>query len=505
MREVDIRTYWAEIVRDTEQFGQIAVAENPEFNRLSECIFRALEDSFLISGDESKGETGATEYGVERWESMLQIVPSESDTLDARKARILTYLNVKTPYTLEVLKQLLIGIAGSDNIDIDYVNDTQTLSIYTYDQFEDSVRDLTSRVIPMNLDVYYNFASVPVGYLECFFLQSSGTQYINTSTVMTSDTGLKMTYCSPSSGRMAFGVKKAENGIQGSFYSIHCYTSSSGAQHHWMEYGWGNQTYPLVGTEKPYRALPGEVQHCTLNWNNDGKWDWVCDRRDGSKSHLSGNIANKNTYTPPALNIFLWKINNNGATLDLSTSAKARVFSATIAQGDKIVRDLIPALSIEGAPCMLDKLSNTPFFNLGTGSFVVGFTLTQARMLKKLPATGGNLTISLPTTYQNDSDVMSAIAKAKSNGWTLSVQTYAANTVLTSTYSMERIWVRKIQDDNGNYVDSEGNRYAVEWCVTMYTPDESTPEDHGYELFRSVESAVAYWELEEFSTEGELK
>lgn len=155
MREVDINTYWAEIVRDTEQFGQIAVAENPEFNRLSECIFRALEDSFLISGDESKGETGATEYGVERWESMLQIVPSESDTLDARKARILTYLNVKTPYTLKVLKQLLIGIAGDVKVYLN--NDTQILTIETHKQFEESVRDLTSRVIPMNLDVEYYF------------------------------------------------------------------------------------------------------------------------------------------------------------------------------------------------------------------------------------------------------------------------------------------------------------------------------------------------------------
>ena len=154
MREVDINTYWADIVRDTEQFRQIAVAENPEFNRLSECIFRALEDSFLIAGDNDE-QTGATEYGVERWEKMLQIVPSPSDTLDDRKARILTYLNLKLPYTWRVLKQLIEGIVGEDNVEMNLDNDSQTLIIEVPNAHSETVKDLVSRVVPMNIDVQY--------------------------------------------------------------------------------------------------------------------------------------------------------------------------------------------------------------------------------------------------------------------------------------------------------------------------------------------------------------
>lgn len=145
-RIVDINIYWAEIIRDTAQFGQIAVAENPEFNRLSECIFKALEDSFIHS---------ASEYGVKRWESMLQISPSQGDTLEDRKARILTYLNIKTPYTWRVLKQLIGAIVDDDRYYINYDNDAQKLYIEIIESSREKVADLVSRVVPMNLEVVY--------------------------------------------------------------------------------------------------------------------------------------------------------------------------------------------------------------------------------------------------------------------------------------------------------------------------------------------------------------
>lgn len=153
-RIVDINVYWPEIIRDTTQFGQIAVAENPEFNKLSECIFRVLEDSLLIKGD-NEDETGATEYGVSRWESMLRIVPSAGDTLDDRKARILTQLNLKLPYTWRVLQQLIESSVDDDRCYINYDNDTQKLYVEAIETSHEKIDDLASRVVPMNLEVVY--------------------------------------------------------------------------------------------------------------------------------------------------------------------------------------------------------------------------------------------------------------------------------------------------------------------------------------------------------------
>lgn len=47
----------------------------------------------------------------------------------------------------------------------------------------------------------------------------------------------------------------------------------------------------------------------------------------------------------------------------------------------------------------------------------------------------------------------------------------------------------------GGYVDAEGVRYTVGWCVGMVTHDGSTPTDHGYERHESVQTACDAWGL----------
>ena len=56
-------------------------------------------------------------------------------------------------------------------------------------------------------------------------------------------------------------------------------------------------------------------------------------------------------------------------------------------------------------------------------------------------------------------------------------------------------WVRRTPSEYGNYVDEEGNRYVVEWCNRLLTPDGSTEADHGYELHTSVDEACESWGL----------
>ena len=146
---------------------------------------------------------------------------------------------------------------------------------------------------------------------------------------------------------------------------------------------------------------------------------------------------------------------------------------------------------------MYDKVDKAPFTKSGSGSFIVGMTLSQARKLSNLPATGGSLTVSLPTGYDSDAGVMSALDSARANGWTLTIQTYTPEAAASSaaTFDLRRIWVRRTQTENGAHVAADGTRWQVDWCVDMLTPDGSKPDAYGYELFRSQEAAVAYWEL----------
>lgn len=148
-REIDIRTYWPPVVRDTDEFQQIAAAENPEFNKLLACINRVLQDAFVRYG---------TEYGVSRFESSLGIVPTVGATLEERKSAILAYLSVKLPYTWRVVKMMLSEYLTDEHWSMEYINDEGKLILRTDNISEDKVQTikvLLGNVLPKNIEVLH--------------------------------------------------------------------------------------------------------------------------------------------------------------------------------------------------------------------------------------------------------------------------------------------------------------------------------------------------------------
>ena len=81
---------------------------------------------------------------------------------------------------------------------------------------------------------------------------------------------------------------------------------------------------------------------------------------------------------------------------------------------------------------------------------------------------------------------------AQENGWVITIQTYETEAGAASTFALRRVWVRKHIEEQGSYVDPNGSRWQVEWCVDIVGAD---PEQEGYEMFRSVEAAVEHWSL----------
>lgn len=119
-RVVDIKNYWANVVADSLEFKVIADSENPEFNYLWEKIYGLVDEYFVKS---------ATEYGVSRMEKILKIYPTATETLTQRKDKILWKLNLKLPYTMKFLKNILTSMVGEENRTVDFNNDTQTVTI----------------------------------------------------------------------------------------------------------------------------------------------------------------------------------------------------------------------------------------------------------------------------------------------------------------------------------------------------------------------------------------
>lgn len=188
----------------------------------------------------------------------------------------------------------------------------------------------------------------------------------------------------------------------------------------------------------------------------------------------------------------------NGTSVSVENWSKIKIFDIKLTSGETFVYDLTPAIDASGKACLYDKVSKQAYYGKTSSAFVVGMTLKQARKLGVLPAGGGTLKVSLPSNYLEDEGVTNAIADANAKGWNIEVASNVEADGASATFALRRIWVRKTQDEQGSYIDSDGVRWMVESCVAMYNADGSEPDAHGYEPFRSVESAVDYWALTEW-------
>ena len=321
---------------------------------------------------------------------------------------------------------------------------------------------------------------LPDGYLQAYFLESDQGQYINTEYVPTENTGLMLkAYTRYNNDCVPFGSRNNSRETRFACVRQRCGGWIGGS----VGYGWDSwntfeKEYPSTNvSEAFYKGL--------LNWKNSRKATFESlfgnDKREADLPAL---------VTQPRYPMYIFAINMEGQS---NYFLYGRIFTAGIRECGSVKSIFLPAVTAEGEPCFYDTGEHKRALkNSGTGRFIVGMTLAQARKLGKLPATGGTLTVSLPSNYAEDEGVVNALATAQENGWVITIQTYEAEAGAVSTFALRRIWVRKRADENGSYVDTDGFRWQVDWCVDIIGSD---PETEGYEPFRSVEAATEYWGL----------
>lgn len=316
-----------------------------------------------------------------------------------------------------------------------------------------------------------NINGLPAGYLQAEYLESTGSQYIKVALPITPNT--RVVACA------AIRNKTNEHAV----FSI---TPDSFPSNGYGLLPTGGSTYPFTFAFNS----SGQI-YKDLNLVENTPYIFEV---DGHKMHFNGTDYPFPSEPEKTLDFFVLfgSTRRNGNTI---YGTRSVIYSFEYLDNAKL--KLTPVVDSHGRPCMYDNVSKKPFYNSATGQFIVGMTMKQAHELGKLPA-GTTLTISLPVGYDSDAEVVAALSEAEANSCMLTVQTYEVDASAASTFSIRRIWVRKRADENGTYIAGDGTRWQVEWCVTMYTPDNSTPDQHGYEQFRSVEAACEYWELEPY-------
>lgn len=142
--KVNILDYLPSIITNYREIQSIAIAENPELNELWQMIGDLMKDQFIHD---------ATEKGIKRWEKILNIKPLSSSTLEERRWEILNRINVKIPYTVNMLRNKFNAMYG-DRYYIKLINDTYTLKIRIGSEYIkqlESTRSMLNVLVPANL------------------------------------------------------------------------------------------------------------------------------------------------------------------------------------------------------------------------------------------------------------------------------------------------------------------------------------------------------------------
>ena len=314
---------------------------------------------------------------------------------------------------------------------------------------------------------------LPDGYLQAYFLESTGTQYVRMPQLEVNNNDTI---------KSEFALIEYKNAAANGIFAIVGYDS-----------GQKLRMYALERTNANGRAISYQFgdaavsiyipERKVIKWDIT-KYGCVVNGVQYDKLNTLGFSYSDILLFTQYVNAQYWP-------------SLLRFYKFSVSQKCK----LQPALDSTGTPCMYDLVSKQPFRNKGSGSFIVGFTRAQARKLGKL-APGSSFTISLPVGWQEDAGVAAAKAQAEANGCVLPVQEYTEGESVAATYALRRIWVKRTPDALGGYVDADGTRWRVEWCVDVIG---AAPESLRYERFRSVDAAVDYWGLVPYvDTEEEL-
>lgn len=151
--------YLPPVLREVLEFQVINGANEPEISRAWDALGRVLANQFLEDADED---------GVEIWEKELRLYPKDTDTLEARKARIHAKWNLELPYVIRWLRNWLTGVCGPDGHAV-------SLQDYTLDiQLDYTVLSEPSRLAEEVLEMLLTIRPGNILILMTSLVQSTG-------------------------------------------------------------------------------------------------------------------------------------------------------------------------------------------------------------------------------------------------------------------------------------------------------------------------------------------
>ena len=188
---------------------------------------------------------------------------------------------------------------------------------------------------------YFKYPIKKGEYVLVEYLESAGTQYIDTGYKPNQDTRIiaDFQYMKNNQGYRFTGEE-----FSGTMYR---FGTSSGK---WWMIGYGSQDYQRLGITDTNRHI------LDFNKNNiyiDNELLYSYNYQNFQSSH----------------NMYIFSINSNS----IADLAPVRLYSYKIYDNNTLVRDYIPVIDSSERPCLFDKVSRKYYYNQGTGEFLWGY------------------------------------------------------------------------------------------------------------------------------------
>jgi hypothetical protein len=209
-----------------------------------------------------------------------------------------------------------------------------------------------------------------ISYVPIEYLESTGTQYIDTGVVGNLNTEYEITV---KSNRLP------ETSTDHSLYAIFGSRTSAYQNTIMSVYHITNEEYGIINDfgnyqitrQSPIRnsaemlhkyTLKNSKSERTITDNNTGWTDTVTTTYSGS-------------LTTPT-NLYIGYAGSLSGLLNVA-NLYGNIYRCKIWDNGTLVRDFIPVLDYNDVPCMYDKVSNQYFYNAGTGDFIAGPVISE--------------------------------------------------------------------------------------------------------------------------------
>lgn len=192
---------------------------------------------------------------------------------------------------------------------------------------------LTNKSYEWNYPFINNDYNLPSGFKKCVYLQSDGTQWIDTGVIPDNETGLRFNALQLSYGYFVpFGVSESSNEVY-----------PPCVQNNNIYYKWGTSAIKMMTWDKAGDL----IFHSSLNLYNSKIAKFDSEDTD-VESYITSQTG---TYTLP---IWLFSYNVNGSFNSTYGKWTGRIYRAQITQGTDLIHDYVPCLDANGRPCMYD-------------------------------------------------------------------------------------------------------------------------------------------------------